>query len=417
MRHPISRGWWYPLLGVLAAAACDSPGVSLIDPDFAGVDRSVQVVVRLEDSSLAAALGWSEGVPGAEVSLHRVNSEFTLRTAITDASGSAYLDRILPGQYRIAASRVLRTDETGPTGNVIRAFGDGIMMRIDPPRVVDLRLRIDQAGSLVVSELRPAGRYSGPDFPEYKWFQYVEIYNNSDSTIYLDGMLWGRAFHFIASSVYYPCTDSESFRNDPEGLWTAWFHRFPGHGRDYPVAAGQTVVVALDAVDHSVVHPNLPDLSHADFELEGTADADNPGVPNMPWLGSYLAFREHGMEVSCSLGPCFLAQAVDPETLVRQQYPPGGIEWLRIPRESVLDVVTTGIWTPDYDQFEPCTMAASRDADRLPAPIFDIYYDANMAVQRRVLRTTNDGRAVLQDVNTSFVDFVEARRSPGRMEY
>jgi hypothetical protein len=89
VRRLISRGWWYPLLGVSAAVACNSPGVSLIDPDFTGVDRSVQVVVRLEDSSLAAALGWSEGVPGAEVSLHRVNSEFTLRTGITDASGSA----------------------------------------------------------------------------------------------------------------------------------------------------------------------------------------------------------------------------------------------------------------------------------------------------------------------------------------
>jgi hypothetical protein len=57
--------------------------------------------------------------------------------------------------------------------------------------------------------------------------------------------------------------------------------------------------VAIDGVDDSVVNPGLPDLSYADFEFEGTADSDNPDVPNMPYLGPDAAWNDgHGRPFS-----------------------------------------------------------------------------------------------------------------------
>jgi hypothetical protein len=410
--------WTSMAVAVGLFASCDTPGVTLDDPDVAGgTDRSWTITVRLEDSSLAAALGWSDGVPGATVSRHRILEEYELTTAITDSIGQVRFERVLPGQFRIAAQRVLRPDETAATNGLIRAFGDGKTVWKDKT-VLDLNLRADRAGSLVVSEIRTSGRYAGPDWPDYRWFQYFELYNNADTTLYLDGMLWGESFSVLRDGVR-PCVATESFRNDPLGLWAARFHQFPGRGSDYPVAPGHTVLVALDAIDHSVIHPNLPDLTAADFELEGTVDADNPDVPNMPWAGPRIELgADHGLWVQCAEGPCFLAQAVDLEALERRQDPSWGFDYVRIPSDAVLDVVTAGIWAPHIDQIaDPCATVVPRSMDRLEFPYRLLPYDATLSLSRKFLHIGGSGHPILQDVGVSFVDFAEVPRSPGWIEH
>ena len=408
------------LLGTAAAitlavlTACDTPGVTLVDPDVAGdKDRSLTITVRLEDTVLAQALGWSQGVPDAKVFLMRVGEEFDPITLLTDSTGTAVLESILPGQYRMAAHRLLREDETGPTGGVVRAFGDGRIGQVGSPAVISLTLLANQASSLVFSEIQFAGRYDVTEAPVYKWFQYFELHNNTDSTIHLDGMLWGWAWDVAMDHTPYPCAVTEPFRNDPLGLWAKYIHRFPGTGNDYPLAPGQTVVVALDAVDLSTVHPNLPDLSHADFELEGSADADNPEVPNLPEVGPRLWPYDHGVEPR-SNAPLFLAQPHDLGSLVRQKDPFWGSEWVRIPTESVLDVVNADPMSPNVDVLidPPCALFVPRSMDRLAGVWKLNIHDATYTMQRKTLQII-DGRFVLQDVNTSFVDFTEAKRSPG----
>ena len=259
---------------------------------------------------------------------------------------------------------------------------------------------------------------TGSEWPDYDWFGYFEIYNNSDTTVYLDGMLWGHGFLFT-SVTGHSCETTEPFRNDPLGVWSWYFHQFPGSGSDYPLAAGQTAVVAMDAVDHSVVHPDLPDLTSADFELEGETDADNPDVPNMPEVGPvHNMYWKHGVRISCFNG-CFLAQAADVESLVRQRDPflSGSYDWVRIPMEFILDMVTTGSWTPSSDGFGPCANQVQRSLDRLVRPLYDGYYHVTIAMQRRVLRIGASGYPVLQDVGVSFSDFEIAPRSPGWVRY
>jgi hypothetical protein len=231
-------------------------------------------------------------------------------------------------------------------------------------------------------------------------------------------MLWGESFSVLRDGVR-PCVATESFRNDPLGLWAARFHRFPGAGSDYPVPPGQTVVVALDAIDHSVIHPNLPDLTGADFELQGTADVDNPDVPNMPWAGPRIQLgADHGLWVQCAEGPCFLAQAVDLEALERRQDPSWGFDYVRIQSDAVLDVVTAGIWAPHMDQIaDPCATVVPRSMDRLEFPYRLLPYDATLSLSRKFLHAGESGHPILQDVGVSFVDFAEVPRSPGWIEY
>ncbi len=408
------------LLGIATAitvatfAACDTPGVTLIDPDLSDDDdRSLTITVQLEDTTLARTLGWSRGVPSADVYLMRVGDEFDPITIVTDSTGTAVLETVLPGLYRMAAYRMLGEEETGPTDGAIRAFGDGRVAQVAAGRTIPMTLLADQPSSLVFSEVQLVGRYDGTNWAEYDWFVYFELHNNTDSTIYLDGMLYGHAWKTARDYGTFPCVVTEPFRMDPIGLWSNWLHRFPGSGADYPVAPGQTVVVALDAVDHSVVHPNLPDLTQADFELQGHGDADNPDVPNLPEVGPDIYWYSHGVGPTPT-APMFLAKALDLDALAQMIDPFWAHPWVRIPREAVLDVVDFDGMSPDVDALiaPPCDWSVHPSLNRLEAVHVLNLYDATFTAQRRVLQR-RDGRFVLQDVNTSFVDFLEAKRNPG----
>jgi len=339
--------------------------------------------------------------------LHRFIDPFRPDTVSADSTGRVSVTDLLPGLYWIGASLVR---ERGVT---TRAFGGGL--KADLPATIELEMAGDEAGSLVISELHDGGLT--PAELDYAWDQYLELYNNSDSTIYLDGMLWGRAFGHSGSALR-TCDEQRLFREDPLGLWSLEFHQFPGAGRDYAVAPGQVVTVAMDAVDHSLAHPALPDLSQADFELEGTADPDNPDVPNMPSVGLGSNLLGHGMSMDRVM---FLAQAVDVTSLVTALAPGGG-RWARIPADQIVDVVHSetvklNAAPPLMAQYY-CHTWVNRAFDRLDALFYRSGDSDNItSLHRRILQHTTGGRAILQDVNTSFVDFSVATLSPGQIEF
>jgi len=398
----------------LTILSCDTRGIRLVNPDVADSSTGVTFRVTLEDSALAEALGWEDGVPGALISYHRISGEAPIRAVEADSSGSVVVRDMLPGRYRLAAYRVLQEDETGTTGGLIRAFGDGLIRSVYPPQLVELTLRADRAGSVVINELRGGGRYEGAGslWPSYDSFGYFELYNNGDTTVYLDGMLWGKGFALNNDGVN-SCESTAPYRNDPQDMWVFYLRQFPGSGTDYPLAPGETAVIAQNAVDHSVVHPSLPDLTGADFEFIDPAGVDNPDVANMPEVGPRTDYRP----INCSDG-CFLAQAVDLTSLPIERLPFfGGTDWVRIPVESILDVVTMGIWSPSYDQFDPCATKVHRSLDRLEEPEYEVFFDVSVSTQRRVLRMGPGGFPLLQDVGVSYWDFELAPRSPGWIQY
>ncbi len=403
---------WLAAIALVACAACDTPGVTLIDPDVSDDDdRSLTVTVQLEDTALAQVLAWENGVPEAQVLLNRVGDEFDPIVLQTDSTGTAKLQMLLPGQYRIAAQRVLREDEAGAAGVVVRAFGDGRIASLSAPAVLELALRADQAGSIVVSEVLPGVT---PMIGRYDWYQYFELYNNSDTTVYLDAMLWGKAWELIKDYDAFPCQVTERWRNDSLGVWAMYIHRFPGTGADYPVGPGEIVTVALDAIDHSTVNPLFPDLTSADFELEGSADPDNPDVPNMPQVGPSHYHRGHGLQLY--RGVWFLSLPLEVESLVTLIDPFGGREWVRIPSPALVDVVMWDFMLPIDDNFvAPCTLPVPRMLDRLAAAVPNIAFEHGISMHRKGLRM-NHGRILLHDVNVSFVDFVQAALTPGSIE-
>jgi hypothetical protein len=407
---------WRTLRLALAAwllAGCTAGEVELYEPEGSGLGRGLTVKVVLDSTAadIAEALGWTDGVPGAEVRVHRIGTDFRWQTVLTDSSGEAQFPDLIQGRYRVAGYRVLTDDEAAGLGGRKRSFGDGYIIDIGEASAWTLRLAPDRPGSLVIGEVYG----TAPPVDEVRWnyAMYLEIYNNSDTTIYLDGIILGQAFVYRWEHPNGTCEQTEPVRNDPEGIWSAFFHQFPGSGAEYPLAPGAIALVAMDAIDHSQIHPSFPDLTHADFELLGPADVDNPAVPNMADIGLDYDRFGHGMTLWVKM-TFFLSEPVDVGTLPRAWW--WGQENARFPREALLDVLATEENDALMEQnYPPCSESVHRNFDRLAGGFIEHGEDLEYSVQRVVVDYTPDGRAILQDTNTSAVDLVRALYTPGTL--
>jgi hypothetical protein len=271
-------------------------------------------------------------------------------------------------------------------------------------------------GSLVISENFAAEPYA-PDGQYYYYYfgHYVELYNNADTAIQLSGIVIGRGQSWFRDfSPPRTCAEMERWRNDPDGIWTKFFDAFPPR----LLAPGATVVVATDAIDHSSIVPGMPNLTEADFEFIGSNDVDNPGVPNMirsglaEWDAGLLG---HGFRTPRD-GVLFVALPVTVSELVRDNLPVQDPPYVRIPREKVLDVFSTGetgaLEAANTAQGWPlCAQLVHENFDRGYASLYDSQQLTSM--KRRVLARLPDGRSVLLRTRTSEIDFETGAPSPG----
>jgi hypothetical protein len=208
------------------------------------------------------------------------------------------------------------------------------------------------------------------------------------------------------------------WREDPAGIWSRFFYKFPGTGRSYPLAPGKTAVVATDAIDHSAIVRTLPDLSRADFEFVGSSDVDNPDVPNMINVGpgEWADVLGHGLFFSSLSNTVFIADSVDTASLPRDFLPVNAPEYRRIPTGRILDVVTTTIVASQESVFGFPLCAGDVNAlfDRQRAKLIDV--EQPYSVVRKVASTLPSGRIVLQRTLTSSRDFtVQDPPTPGRV--
>ncbi|RKY56542.1 MAG: hypothetical protein DRP89_01170 [Candidatus Neomarinimicrobiota bacterium] len=176
---------------------------------------------------------------------------------------------------------------------------------------------------LKINELYTVGPVNGGSI-HYFSDQFFELYNSSDDTVYLDGMIFCRIYHMLD--------------------WISSIFQFPGEplmGREYPVPPDSFVVVALDAYDHRTVIPESIDLSNADWEFRNSmdyADFDNPDVPNLDNLevGCHLDFG-----IGLTMDVILIADGSDTDY-------PGGIDI-----ETVIDCVEYASFAHHIKDIEP----------------------------------------------------------------
>ncbi|MCF0174983.1 MAG: DUF4876 domain-containing protein [Bacteroidales bacterium] len=147
--------------------------------------------------------------------------------------------------------------------------------------------------ALVFKEIYYTGcKYTAPGAEkESNYFkdQFYEIYNNSDNTIYVDGLCIGTVYNRTVNTSGYTYSLPEG-EDVKDYVFTQYVWKVPGDGTQYPLQPGESFVMAQQALNHTLdgnTYGKSLDLSKVEFEfiseeiIANGRCTDNPDVPNM----------------------------------------------------------------------------------------------------------------------------------------
>ena len=393
----------------LFATACGYGDVTVYDVPPAAT-HDITLVFRAEDAATAELLNWEEGrIPGADVRI--VPEDSTSNSwrfdGTTNGQGAVALDSIPSGRYVASVTRLLDEGERqAATGAGAVAFMGGRVFRPELIEISeDIFIQASERGAIVVSEF--AFSIDTEDGRGYIPGGYVELYNNSDSTAYLDGKVIARAFGILYDFPNRPCSMFEQLRADSRGIYAAAFEMFPGSGNEYPLSAGQTALIAVDGIDHRPFTPHGFDLSGADFEFRGAGDVDNPAVPNMINIGLRQG-TPYGLAWPAGSGELFVSNPVDVTSLPTAKEPDSPTEYARFPASGILDVAFFSGPASTYPFCHPVVAVFLREHGN-----WQPSRSHGMSMQRRTLLTLPNGQVVLQQTRSTAADFFLGPNSPG----
>jgi hypothetical protein len=402
----------------VALAACGG-GSTVIAPPPPPPPATFRIALSAdpEDVASAQALGWT-GIPDADVTLTLVTGNGATLTARSSATGTADLGTVPSGEYFADVARWLTPTESAKLPAALGVNGWAIRKKVSVSvngGLESVSVPTSRRRSLVISEWAFNPGWNVVTQSDYSDGGYLKLYNNADTTIYLDGVIVGEGFAVTYNYPNFPCSIYNAYALDPAGLWNRFAQAFPGTGSEHPLLPGHTVVVATDAIDHRPLFPNSLDLSHADYEFVGAADVDNPSVPNMIDVGT-IPHPIHGIEFEDNTEIPFLSLPVSVPSLPHMPSPNGANQEARFPIGKLLDVVALA---PNYGAhpYPECPAYILPIFDREPSRV---RRDDNNAtneeyqygVQRRLTPLLSGGRKILQHTRSGYSDFVRAPRAP-----
>lgn len=190
--------------------------------------------------------------------------------AYSDSQGVVTFKNLLLGRYTITVEKELIVPVKNAGLDTVTILGSKLIDLLED-RTDTLKANVATNSSLVINEIY----YCGPVNKAFYFYdQFIELYNNSDSTVYLDGLILCRGLQ-----KHKPDQDSVDY------VQVIYIYQFPGEpkvGREYPLGPHEYTVIAQDAVDHSQYIDTALDLSDADWEFYNPygAEVDNP-APNV----------------------------------------------------------------------------------------------------------------------------------------
>ena len=378
----------------------------------------IQVAYKVDINDFTAADGNQVSAPEewyGQIKVTFNNFAEGIETTVgVDANGVATAE-LIPGIYNIMASTDKKQEyahrkyivnglaQNVPLTTNITSVGEDNSIKINP--VMD--------SPLCIREMYYAGSEGG-----YFRDQFYEIYNNGDEVVYLDHFCLAHLVpeYATASLPEWPAEDYKDPETKKELKYahavTLW--QIQGDGDDYPLAPGESIVLAQEAADHTKIETwagfGLVDTSHADWELwSGNHDRVNPDVPDLPyvfwsgwimtmqWLtsvdGSAMALYQPRKNLT--FGD---AEYWQEGVTTSAQVGSSGQQYVRIP---IADI---------YDAVECIPTSADMNMKRVPgildsgAATVDGYYNGK-SISRKIDSYREDGSPIFQDTNNSSVDF------------
>jgi len=324
-------------------------------------------------------------------------------SARTDANGTATL-KLETGSYTISAS--ILTEEFAFNGVLETVIVNDVLLSSD----ISL-LAVSLKGGLVFKEVYYTGSKT-PSATNYYSDQFFEIYNNSDETIYLDGLCISVLDPTSSSSASPWVKQDGSLRDSLPCLFQTWM--WPGTGHDNPLLPRTSTVVAQDAINHQTDpagNPSSPvNLASAQWESYVAAagkDTDTPGVPNLTliyttsatmydWLAS--VFGSAVIIFRLPTGTDYTTFVNNPANFKRKPGSSSTTQYLMVDKSWVIDAL-------DAVQADPTKQYKRIPADLDAGKIYCSGTYVSKSVRRKVDKIIG-GKVFYKDTNNSTNDFL-----------
>jgi len=383
------------LLGLLALQSC------IDTSENSGFNR-VEVSVDAK---------FPEDVPNANISSGKIRfTELNTRAEYTFAL-PVYDPYLLPsGLYDVDAQAVAK-DDSGKEYNM-RASASSVSISSSSSISLDYFF-FNPESSLIFSEIYVVGSLNATSTGGLR-DTYFRIYNNTDETIYADGLGIAESTLVNSRANAYEVVTEANNRQINFTAGTIWV--IPGNGTDYPILPGESIKIVDQAFNWDNEVPGALDHSDADFEWadDDPRDTDNPAVANLEkwycysltvWMPASLANRSYalvrfpeGMTAEQYLkdyyGPYDYIHTIG--TLMRNE------KAYLIPNSWILDGVNLG-------NGETFIYGALGDAvDISYSPCSDVDKDPKRfgkVMRRKVATVKDDGHIIYKDTNDSYNDF------------
>ena len=325
----------------------------------------------------------------------------------TDAAGMLTVSNLTPGIYDIITNWEMSGKEykkllkdPGSIDDKARVIVGVSLMN---QRIFQAEnLVIDLSAAVVKGLMISKVYYSGTKDlmgRNYGTDAYLEIFNNSDEPLFIDGKYLGLAES--VSPAAYPASEN------PDSIYMRQICKFPGNGSEYPVQPGGSIVIAArSARDHRESAENTVDLSHADFEVKPMEGSGNPDVPMLPIISNSTKIQTLNL---ISGGPnAVVLFETDEDVLswpeVYQRGRTSGEMFRRIHKSVVIDGVEC-LRKPAQTDPDVNTKRLQADIDAGFITITAVNGNNHESVDRKVSRYEN-GRYYLTDTNNTSADFV-----------
>ena len=268
----------------------------------------------------------------------------------------------------------------------------------------ELTLQMGVRQSLIFSKIYYSGTKNANN-KNYDVDQYIELYNNSDQTVSTENIhialleTESTPWFVEEKEQYIYAKDIFKFRN----ISFIYFSKFI-----YENQSILRILIARQAIDHTIDAPLSLDLTIADYEVKAVNKPQNSQVEQLPHVYKSLATLDWlNMVVGGGNQLVLFRYDGDVNDLTKKQKPdakPSHAWYVQIATSMVLD----GVECLKYNAQE-----IDLSKKRMPARIDASYQTLSTAsgrtgesIERKVARVEEDGRVVLQDTNNSLEDFV-----------
>ena len=397
------------VFSALLLTACDDENQSIQLNNY-----TVQVVPKLAEGE--EIIG---NLSGIAIAITNVNTGAS-QTITTNAEGKAIFTNLI-GIYTAKASGTLDYSSGSNAGTIERydvefsGNGENLILSADGTTASVDVYPVNSDNGWIIKEMYTASTLT-LNGSSLRFDQFIEIYNNTDTVMYADGLSIGETRHQTTSgeNIYSKDMDKKTF------LWTVYSISGKNGEKNVPVQPGKSIVIAPQPIDHRPdnsidLRPPVSDYQWFDAYGSGEYSIDVPEVPNLEryYSDSYSVWvvsvqMNRGFAIFKAPEGMDMAKYVEDNTDIRFNNAGNRVTTIGIENKYIIDAVELGYKYSFYQK----SLHSSLDSGRS----YTVESYNGKSIRRKILTIKPDGRIVYQDTNDSSEDFWTSR-TPSPKQY